>query len=145
MSLEFVTTSIFDSPAQTLVNPVNCVGVMGAGLAKAFRLRFPKMFEQYEERCLTGRFGMCEPELHDRQTPWVLCFPTKDHWRDKSRVAEIEGGLRTFIRDYERFGITSIAFPKLGCGLGGLDWEREVKPLMFGYLNPLPIKVWVHE
>lgn len=73
---------------------------------------------------------------------WVLLFPTKKDWHEPSRLEYIEAGLKKFVETYAEKGITSIAFPKIGCGCGSLSWE-EVKPLMERYLNPLPIPVCV--
>jgi hypothetical protein len=75
---------------------------------------------------------------------WVLNFPTKKHWRNASKPEYIEAGLKTFVAGYMRAGITNIAFPRLGCGNGELDWESQVRPLMEKYLSRLPIDVFVH-
>jgi hypothetical protein len=74
----------------------------------------------------------------------VLNVPTKRDWRDKSRLEYIETGLTKFVEIYEQEAITSISFPRLGCGLGSLDWENEVRPLMEHYLSPLPIDIIIH-
>ena len=149
--IRFVSGSLFDSEAQTLVNPVNTVGVSGAGLAKEFKKRWPKMHEAYALRCERGHFGALSPEgplwlWHSNATGWttILCFATKEHWRDPSELEFIEAGLAEFVRTYQALGITSIAFPALGCGNGGLDWA-DVMPLMTRYLEPLDLPIAIHE
>lgn len=142
--LTYIEGNLFLSPAQTLVNTVNTVGVMGKGIAKEFKAIFPDMYAAYVERCQHS--DLAPGRLHLFRTPhkWILNFPTKRHWRNPSRLADIEAGLEAFIRGYEAQGITSVAFPQLGCGNGGLDWEGESRPLMERYLSDLPIAVYVH-
>jgi O-acetyl-ADP-ribose deacetylase (regulator of RNase III) len=143
--LIYVTSNIFDSPAQVLVNPVNTVGVMGKGLAYDFKIIYPEMFERYKELCNEGLFEVGKLWLYKTPNKWVLNFPTKKHWRSKSRVEWIEAGLKKFADTYVDKRITSISFPLLGCGNGQLDWESQVKPMMERYLSPLPISVYIHE
>ncbi|MBW3624998.1 MAG: macro domain-containing protein [Armatimonadetes bacterium] len=137
--IEFTDTTVFNVPAMTLVNTVNCVGVMGAGLALEFKLRFPEMFQDYTARCRLGAVAVGSPYLYKPEgdgEPWVLNFPTKLHWRDPSRIEWVEAGLKRFTEMYRREGITSVAFPPLGCTNGGLSWEA-VRPLMERHLEPL--------
>lgn len=142
--LTYVKFSIFDSPAQTLVNTVNTVGVMGKGIALHFKHLYPDMFEQYRNLCLDGKLktGM----LHIYRTPnkIIVNLPTKKHWRQKSRIEYVESGLAKFVSGYTKYGISSVSFPQLGCGNGELNWEDQVKPLMEGYLQKLPIPVYIH-
>ena len=138
--------NIFNSKMQTLVNPVNMVGVMGSGLAKSFKDTFHEMFEQYKAACKSGRMqekGMFLWRPDDWNSHWVLCFPTKNHWSEKSHLRLIERGLEIFVQGYAKTGITSAAFPALGCGLGGLRW-KEVGPLMTDQLMDLPIEVEIY-
>ena len=146
-SITYVDYSLFDSDAQVLVNTVNTVGVMGKGIAKEFKNRYPEMFEKYKELCKAGRFKTGDLWLYkvpdsDRQ---ILNFPTKKHWRGRSKTEYIESGLEKFARTYEDKGISSISFPMLGSNNGGLDWETQVKPLMEKHLKDLPIEVMIHE
>ena len=136
--------NIFDSQVRVLVNPVNVVGVMGKGLALEFKQRWPHMFEIYKERCLNDCFWIGELLLVKEEDHDILLFPTKRHWRSKAKIEDIEIGLIYFVRDYGKLGIESIAFPMLGCGLGGLAWE-DVKPLMVKYLEKLPIEIEIYE
>ena len=134
MMLEY-SGSIFDSEAQTLVAPVNCVGVMGAGLAKTFSLRFPDMVAPYKSICSRG-FRPGELRLWKGEDKWVLLFPTKDHWKDPSRLEWINAGLLKFRERYSVAGITGIAFPMLGAGLGGLE-KSDVMVRFNKYLGDL--------
>lgn len=132
---------IFESRAQTLVNTVNCVGVMGKGIALEFKERFPDMFEDYAQRCKEGRVRLGEPYLYRRLTPpWILNFPTKDHWRSVSRLEDIVAGLRYLLAHFREWGITSLAVPPLGCGHGQLEW-RVVGPTLYRHLKQLQIPV----
>jgi O-acetyl-ADP-ribose deacetylase (regulator of RNase III) len=140
MPIAYICGDIFASQAQTLVNPVNCHGVMGAGLAREFARRDPTMFAEYRALCASGQLRPGVPQVYTGAVPWVLNFPTKDHWRSPSRLTYIERGLACFADHYAAWGITSIAFPRLGCGLGGLDWAA-VEPVMRRWLDPLPIGI----
>lgn len=141
--IHYVSGNIFDSPAQTLVNPVNTVGVMGKGLALEFKKRYPRMFEEYKKKCDSGEFKPGQLMLWKGEDHWILNFPTKTDWRHQSDLGYIEDGMKEFTKKYSDYGITSVAFPKLGCGNGGLLW-REVKPLMRDYLRDLPIDVYLY-
>jgi O-acetyl-ADP-ribose deacetylase (regulator of RNase III)/uncharacterized protein YwgA len=135
---------LFASRAQTLVNTVNCVGIMGKGVAQEFKKRFPAMFEDYAERCGRKQVRLGEPYLfRDRSGTLIVNFPTKDHWRSPSRLADIERGLDYFVKHYGEWGVKSVAFPPLGCGNGGLSWE-EVGPLMHGKLRNLNVNIEVY-
>jgi uncharacterized protein YwgA/O-acetyl-ADP-ribose deacetylase (regulator of RNase III) len=135
------TGDIFSSGAQTLVNTVNCVGVMGKGLALEFRNRFPDMFEDYVHRCSAGLVKLGQPYLFKRVIPpWILNFPTKGHWRAVSRVDDIVQGLRHLKAHYKEWGITSIAVPPLGCGQGQLEWQFA-GPVLYSHLREFDIPV----
>ena len=138
-------TSILESTAKTAVNTVNCVGVMGKGLAHAYKKRYPKMFTQYKKFCDAKLFEPGKLWLWKAEGQWILNFPTKKHWRNSSKIEWIEQGLIKFADTYEAKGINHISFPKLGCGNGGLNWDEVVRPIMEKHLNPLPIEIWVHD
>lgn len=142
--LIYVKKDLFESPAQVIVNTVNTVGVMGKGIAKRYKDIYPEMFEQYRDLCEKKLLNPGQLWIYKTPHKWILNFPTKKHWRSPSRIEYIEDGLKKFVETYEKKGITSISFPLLGCGNGGLDWESEVKPLMEKYLRPLPIEVYIH-
>lgn len=134
----------FESEMKTLVNTINCVGVMGKGIAKIYKDRYPKMFEEYKDMCTKKLIhtGYLYPYYEDNSVK-ILNFPTKQHWRSPSKLEYIQEGLNWFIQNYERLKITSIAFPPLGCGNGGLDWET-VGPLMYQSLKDLPIDIEIY-
>jgi O-acetyl-ADP-ribose deacetylase (regulator of RNase III)/uncharacterized protein YwgA len=135
---------LFESRAQTLVNTVNCVGVMGKGVAEQFKLRFPAMFKDYKGRTERRAVRLGEPYLYqDPSGARIINFPTKDHWRSPSRLADIEHGLDYLAAHAAAWEVTSIALPPLGCGNGGLEWS-EVGPLIYGKLHELPIDVEVY-
>jgi len=140
--LHFVRGNLLASPAQTLVNPVNGVGVLGRGLARQFRDAFPDLLPAYQAACRAGALRPGRLWLF-RGSRWILCFPTKRHWRDPARLDDIAAGLATFARTYAALGITSAAFPALGCGAGGLAWDA-VRPLLEQFLGPLPLPLWVY-
>lgn len=131
---------IFQSDAQTLVNTVNTVGVMGKGLALEFRQRFPDMYVDYVERCKRGQVRVGQPYIYTGSTPWIINFPTKEHWRSVSRLSDIVQGLRSLEAHYQEWGVTSLAVPPLGCGLGQLEW-RIVGPILYQALARLRIPV----
>lgn len=141
--IKYIEGNIFDSPAQVIVNTVNTVGVMGKGLALSFKKRYPKMFEKYREVCEKHRFSIGQLMLFYEEDHWLLLFPTKENWRNPSKLEYIEKGLMKFVNTYAEKGITSIAFPRLGCGNGELSWD-DVKPIMEKYLSALPIDIYIY-
>ena len=141
--LKYVRGDIFNSPAQVLVNTVNTVGVMGKGIALSFKKKYPEMFTIYRKACDKHQLVIGKLMLWYGPDHWILNFPTKEHWRNPSKMEYIEKGLMAFQRKYADYNITSIAFPKLGCGNGELDWE-QVKPLMEKYLKELPIDIYIY-
>lgn len=141
----FVRGDIFKSPAQVLTNTVNCVGVMGKGVALEFKNRYPQMFGDYKSKCDEGKVKPGQPYLWEDDSVQILNFPTKRNWRDKSLLQDVEDGLKHLASSYEKMGIQSIAMPALGCGLGGLKWS-EVQPLIVKYLGSLQdLDVYVYE
>lgn len=141
-----VRLSLFDTGADVLVNPINCQGAMGAGLALEFKRRYPAMYRDYQVRCNAGKVRIGRPYLWAGEDVKVLNFPTKDQWRYPSQLIWIEQGLVYFAKHHEwlktTHGIQSIAFPHLGCGKGGLRWE-DVRPLMYKHLGSLDLTVIV--
>ena len=136
--------NIFESHAQTLVNTVNCVGVMGKGIALDFKNWYPEMFKEYTELCAQKRVKPGVPYYYsDLLGASVINFPTKDHWRSPSKLSYIKSGLDWFRNNYQKLGITSVAFPPLGCGNGGLPWST-VGPLMYKMLYDLPIDIEIY-
>ncbi|MEG3895747.1 MULTISPECIES: type II toxin-antitoxin system antitoxin DNA ADP-ribosyl glycohydrolase DarG [unclassified Microcoleus] len=127
--------------AEALVNTVNCVGVMGKGIALQFKQAYPENFRQYEKACRAGEvqpgqmFVISTGNLFNPR--YIINFPTKRHWKGKSKIEDIKSGLTALIQEIKQLGITSIAVPPLGCGNGGLSW-KTVKPLIESAFLELP-------
>jgi len=139
--IEIKVGNLFNSHAQTYVNTVNCVGVMGAGIALEFKKRFPDMHNEYLNLCERGEVKLGEPYLYRSLIPpWILNFPTKNHWRSVSKLEDIITGLKFLKAHYKEWDITSIAVPPLGCGYGQLEW-RIVGPTLYRYLKDLDIQI----
>lgn len=139
--------NLFKSECQTLVNTVNCVGVMGAGIALEFRLRYPRMFDIYVQHCHEGRLTTGKLWLY--KTPpsegrhWVLNFPTKKHWKKPSQEAYLRAGLENFVETYKQRGIESIAFPILGSQNGNIPEDIALE-IMTEYLHGIEIDVEIY-
>lgn len=131
---EHPNESIFDSGCKLLVNPVNCVGVMGAGLAKQFRKRFPHTNYRYQTLCEKGMFIPGSFIVLQEETVFVGCMATKDHWQDKSKMDWILTGLEKLRRFIQIQRPPSVALPAVGCGRGGLPWE-DVKRAIYAALS----------
>lgn len=146
MAIEFRKGNIFNAKTQTIVNTVNCVGVMGKGIALVYKLRYPLMFDIYKEHCKNRLVNIGKLWLYKGQSdaPWVLNFPTKFHWKYPSKIEFIEKGLEKFVSTYKEQGINSIAFPLLGTHNGGLDKE-EVLKLMQEYLGGCDIAIEIYD
>ena len=139
----YIDGDIFTSTCQTLVNPVNVVGVMGKGLALQMKKRFPGCFSSYVSACSKKLLAPGKLLLWKGEDHWILQFPTKVDWMGPSNIQYIEAGLKKFAQTYKEKGITSAAFPMLGCGEGGLP-EGQVVELYEQYLEPLDIKCEVY-
>jgi O-acetyl-ADP-ribose deacetylase (regulator of RNase III) len=139
--IEIAKGNILEADAEALVNTVNCVGFMGKGIALQFKQAFPANFKAYESACNAGDVVPGRMFIFDNgrliNPRYVINFPTKRHWRGKSRIADIRSGLKALIADVRRLSIRSIAVPPLGCGLGGLDWQ-EVRPMIEKAFCELP-------
>lgn len=139
--IEIGTGNILEADVEALVNTVNCVGIMGRGIALQFKEAFPSNFASYKSACESGDVKpgkMYIFDLHQSSNPrYIINFPTKRHWKGKSKIQDIENGLQSLVADVRRLGIRSIALPPLGSGLGGLDWSM-VRPLIEGAFRVLP-------
>lgn len=148
--IEYRSGDILKSEAEALVNTVNCVGVMGRGIALQFKNAFPENFKAYAAACKReqvqpGRMFVFET---GQLTPprYIINFPTKRHWRGKSRIEDIEAGLGALVAEIRARRICSIALPPLGAGLGGLDWTAEVRPRVEAALRALDdVQIIVYE
>ena len=157
MPVQIVTGDIFESGVDVLVNPVNCVGVMGAGLAREFKRRWPKMFREYKTRCATdrlsfGRVLLWEMPSVDGRERWIANVPTKNHYSNPSTLAGVGLSLHALrfhidtmwaIDGREDSQGPTVAMPALGCGLGGLEFHR-VLTLIRLYFDSAPYTVRVY-
>ena len=146
MGVTYTDRSIFEIDAEATVNPVNCVGVSGAGLARQFARRYPENDRLYRQACKEGRVTpgrglITETGLDSPRR--IVNFPTKRHWRDESRLSDIALGLRNLRRELLRRDIRSVALPALGVGLGGLAWRdvREIIEREFGDQSAIEVTV----
>ena len=145
-NIKIVRGNIFNTKAQTVVNTVICVGVMGKGIALVYKLRYPQMFDIYHDYCKRHLISIGKLWLYkgDGTDPWVLNFPTKFHWKYPSKIEYIEQGLKKFVDTYDKCGITSVAFPMLGTHNGGLD-KDAVRALMINYLSQCNIPIEIYD
>ncbi len=135
--------NIFTTQAKTIVNTVNCVGVMGAGIAFEFRLRYPDMYAKYQKFCDEGLISIGKLWRYKAQDREILAFPTKDDWRYPSKEIFLHKGLEKFLVTYRSLGIESIAFPILGADKGGIEASRALE-IMYSYLKDcdIDIEIW---
>lgn len=138
------TGDLLGSKMQTLVNTVNCVGVMGKGIALSFKQRFPEMFDDYKKRCSEKQVKLGVPYVYPAGERLIVNFPTKGHWKNASELSWVEAGLKYLAANASQWGIQSMAIPPLGCGNGGLNWE-DVLPLVKKYLLPLKVPLEIYE
>ena len=148
--IEVKKGNIFTTQCQTIVNTVNCVGIMGAGIAYEYKLRYPKMFNKYKQYCndgsiRIGKLWIYNLEKNDNSDGYskILNFPTKDHWKYPTKKEYLEKGLEKFLDTYSEKNIKSIAFPLLGSDKGGLDKNTSIE-IMKDYLSrcEIPVEIW---
>lgn len=146
MAIKHIKGNIFNSKCQTIVNTVNCVGVMGRGIALVYKLRYPQMYKEYKNHCKNQRIkpGLLWLYTKEKNAPWILNFPTKFHWKYPSKIEWIEQGLQKFVENHKKKRITSVAFPLLGTHNGGLN-ILEVKNLMNQYLEKCDIDIEIYD
>ncbi|MEX0725734.1 MAG: macro domain-containing protein [Planctomycetaceae bacterium] len=139
--IELQSGDILQANAEALVNTVNCVGIMGRGVALQFRKAFPENFQAYQKICKREELQpgkMFVFNLNTFQNPhYIINFPTKRHWKGKSQLEDIKSGLAALVHEVRNRGIASVAIPPLGCGLGGLDW-KVVRPLIETAFESIP-------
>lgn len=137
--------NIFNTQCQTIVNTINCVGVMGKGIALEMKNRYPDMFEKYKTFCDNKLIDIGKLWLYKNpDDKWILNFPTKTHWQYQSEYDYIEKGMQKFIETYKDKNIKSIAFPMLGCSNGGLNEEKVLEIMMkyFSKCDELIIEIY---
>ena len=137
---------IFNTKCEALVNPVNIKGIMGKGLALAFKTKYPAHFENYKRACQNGEMTTDKVLAYQEiNGPMIICLATKADWRDSSKIEYVSAGLDDLANQIKTFGIRSVAIPKLGCGLGGLDWAK-VRPLIVEKMSVIDgISVEIYE
>ena len=139
--IEIGSGNLLEANADALVNTVNCDGFMGKGIALQFKQAFPRNFKAYEQACQAGEVVPRKMLVFDNggllRPRFIINFPTKRHWRNKSRIEDIDAGLKALVDEVRRLQIQSIAVPPLGCGLGGLDWS-QVRPMIEAAFFSLP-------
>jgi O-acetyl-ADP-ribose deacetylase (regulator of RNase III) len=138
--ITFKTGNIFEEDSEAIVNTVNCVGIMGRGIALQFKKKYPANFKAYAEAAkhseiIPGKMFVFENNKNF-SPKYIINFPTKRHWRDKSRISDIQSGLQALAETIQKEKIQSIALPPLGCGLGGLNWD-EVRQLIVNTFEKL--------
>lgn len=142
---ELTRGNLLEADVEAVVNTVNTEGIMGKGIALQVRKAYPENYEAYRKACGAGEVRPGSMFIFDRQTltnpRYIINFPTKRHWRSKSRLGDIESGLVALVADVRRLGIRSIAVPPLGCGLGGLPWP-QVQRRMHEAFEQLPEVHW---
>jgi len=143
MSLKIITGNIFTTNCQTIVNTINCVGVMGAGIALECRLRYPEMHERYIDLCNKNQIDIGLLWIYKSSDKWILNFPTKKHWKYPSKKEYLHSGLKKFVSTYKEKGIESIAFPLLGADKGGISQEESLSIIQH-YLEVLDIEIEVY-
>lgn len=142
--LKIIEGNIFNSSCKTLVNTVNCVGVMGKGIALTYKYLYPEMFSKYKDLCDSQLLDIGKLWLYKSNNRWILNFPTKYHWKYPSKIEYLERGLDRFIETYQEKKISSIAFPMLGTLNGGLE-EDKVLELMLDKLSLCNIEVEIYK
>ena len=139
--IRFTQGNLLEADVEALVNTVNTVGIMGKGIALMFKEKFPENFRVYAAACESNDVEIGRMFVTERGAltgpRWIINFPTKKHWRTRTRLEWVEAGLADLRHVIERLGIRSIAVPPLGCGQGGLDWSA-VRPLIEHALADLP-------
>lgn len=141
--IKIIKGNIFTTKCQTIVNTVNCVGVMGAGIAFECRLRYKDMYEKYVQLCEENKIKIGTLWLYKSEERWILNFPTKQHWKFESKPEYLEKGLLKFIETYQEKGITSIAFPLLGANKGGISEDVSLE-IMKNYLTKCNIEIEIY-
>ena len=146
--VEFITGNLLEADADAFVNTVNTKAVMGKGVALQFKRAFPANYKAYRAACAAGEVKLGRMFVFDtgrlERPRYIINFPTKDHWRSRSRLGDIEAGLQDLRRVLTELAIESVALPPLGCGLGGLDWTK-VRPRIEAALADLPMRALVFE
>ncbi len=167
--IKLISGDIFETNAFFIVNPVNVIGIMGAGLAKKMKEKHPLMFSDYRRRCYYNILALKDPKkakeakknypnsylrigkvlyynvgvIKGRNYKYIISFPTKEHYKDNSEYRYIRKGLENYMSTYKAHAVTSVAFPLLGAGLGNLN-EKKVLKIMLEYLKDSIVDVYIY-
>jgi|TARA_B100000315_G_scaffold181468_1_gene170342 O-acetyl-ADP-ribose deacetylase (regulator of RNase III) len=144
MSIKILKGNIFTSKYQTLVNTVNCVGVMGAGIALEYRLRYPEMHDKYVQLCVENKIDIGVLWVYKSPDRWILNFPTKKHWKYPSKKEYLHAGLDKFLNTYKEKKINSIAFPLLGADKGGIPQDESLR-IMTAFLEKADVEIEIYK
>ncbi len=144
MPIEFIKSDLFTIEAEAHVNTVNCVGVMGKGVAAECRKRYPELYRAYQGVCSRGELQPGDTWTWTSGSTMIFNVATKDHWRNPSQYIWVAKGLISLKKEILRTGVQSVAIPALGCGNGGLDWQK-VRKMVIKCLSDLPVKIYVVE
>ena len=144
MGIKILRGNIFTSKCQTLVNTVNCVGVMGAGIALECRLRYPEMHDKYVQLCAENKVDIGLLWIYKSPDRWILNFPTKKHWKYHSKKEYLNAGLDKFLNTYKEKQIKSIAFPLLGADKGGIPQDESLR-IMTAYLEKVDAEIEIYK
>ncbi len=147
--ISFKKGNLLEDESEALVNTVNCVGVMGKGIALQFKKAFPDNFKEYKKACdkkkvVPGKmFIFKHKDMFSYK--WIINFPTKRHWKGKSKIEDIDSGLKDLVRQVKKINIESIAIPPLGSGLGCLDWEVVKSKIVSAFGKDEDIQINIYE
>jgi len=146
--IEYKTGDLLKANAEALVNAVNCVGVMGKGIALQFKQAYPENFNRYQNACKENQVKIGQmfiSEIGEGQNPhYLINFPTKQHWRDNSRLDDIRLGLTALAEEISRLKIQSVAIPALGCGNGGLSWKNVLHLIIEAFTQLPDVRVLIY-
>jgi O-acetyl-ADP-ribose deacetylase (regulator of RNase III) len=149
MAVEIVRGDLLVQETDAIVNTVNCVGVMGKGIALQFKQKWPENFKAYEDACKRGLIEPGRMFIYDAgglvKPHFIINFPTKRHWRERSRLEYIDAGLKALVEDVRRLRIKSISVPPLGCGNGGLEWNAVRKRILAAFSATPDVRVLLFE
>lgn len=147
--INYKVGDLFNDDAEAIVNTVNCVGVMGRGIALQFKKRYPENFREYEAKCKLGEMVPGKVFVHETNSflnpKYIINFPTKRHWRGVSRIEDIESGLVDLVKAIKEYRISSIAIPPLGSGLGGLDWTLVKSKIEAALIDMVGVEINIYE
>jgi O-acetyl-ADP-ribose deacetylase (regulator of RNase III) len=146
--IELKQGDILLAEADALVNSVNCVGIMGRGIALQFRKAFPENYRFYREACERKEVHPSKMLIYETgllQPRFIINFPTKRHWKGKSRIQDIDAGLGALVKEIQDRGIRSVAVPPLGCGLGGLDWSLVRSKIVRAFEDSPNVRILLFE